>query len=177
MKVNRGKDLEDQFKTQIEYLQSVSLDRLPDPSGGFLGVRNICDFTAYKYPFEYFIECKAFSGNTLNFKSAITSNQWQGMTEKMKVEGVMAGVLVWFIDYDRTVYVPILELVKLRDSGSKSLNIKDIQEMNVNYIEMEGKKKRVFFVYDMEKFVEELQNYTAIYWGLEDVRNGGDKIE
>lgn len=168
MKVNRGKDLEAQFKEQVEKIEGVSVDRLPDPTMGFLGVRNIADFAIYYYPFQYYIECKAFSGNTLNFAAGISANQWAGMEEKSKIKGTMAGILAWFIDYDRTVFVPIQTLVKRKNVfKAKSLNIKDLKTGKVEYIEMEGEKKRVFFNYNMEKFMEQLTDYTRVYWQLE----------
>lgn len=164
MRVNRGKDLEAKFKQQLEGVKGVSIDRLPDPSSGFLGVRNIADFAMYKYPYQYYIECKAFSGNTLNFKSGITENQWQGMTEKSLIPGLMCGILIWFIDYDITAFVPIQQLNALKKYGHKSLNIKDIQEGNLEYIIMAGKKKRIFFDYEVHDFLKDLDYYTRDYW-------------
>jgi len=166
MKVSRGKDFEEKFREQLEGLENISVDRFPDPMTGFLGVRNICDFGVYEYPFQYYIECKAFSGNTLNFKSGITENQWSGLTKKNQIKGVTAGILIWFIDYDKTVFVPIEILENRRQIGFKSLNIKEILEDDLFYIEMKGRKKRVFFDYDIKGFMDDLSRYTKEYWKL-----------
>ena len=164
MGVNRGKQFEDAIKKAFLKHPDISFDRFPDPMAGYMGVRNICDFGVYRYPFKYYFECKAFSGNTLNFKSAITKDQWNGLREKSSVVGVIAGVLVWFIDHDITVMVPVQELVRLRDEGAKSLNIKDIKENKVTHFIMPGRKKRVFFDYDAGEFLKEVKQWAELYF-------------
>lgn len=156
MGINRGKDFEAIIRAGFEKTPQVSIDRLYDPMSGFAGVKNICDFIVYSYPWQCYIECKTLYGNTLNFKTAITENQWKGLLNKTTIQGVQAGIIVWFIDYDTTVYVPIMELEKLKNSGAKSLNIKDIRENNVKCLFLHGRKKRVFFEYDMERFLTQL---------------------
>ena len=139
-------------------------DRFPDPMAGYAGIRNICDFGVYRYPFQYYFECKAFSGNTLNFNSAITKDQWRGLIEKSSITGVIAGVMVWFIDHDITVMVPMQELVRLRNDGAKSLNVKDIKENKVIHFIIPGKKKRVFFDYDAKEFLKEVKQWAEPYF-------------
>ena len=151
MAVNRGKQFEQQIKESfLNCDEPISIDRLPDPSAGYAGVKNICDFIVYSYPHEYYIECKSVHGNTLNF-SNITDNQWNGLQEKSQIWGVVAGVIVWFIDRDLTAYVPIQELVRLKDEGCKSLNIKHITMETVEHTIIPGKKKRVLFEYKITK--------------------------
>lgn len=147
---NRGKQFETVFKKSCEKCPGVSIDRFPDPSAGYAGIRNVCDFVVYCYPYQFYFELKSFYGNTLNF-SNITDNQWTGLLEKSKIPGVTAGIIAWFIDHDITVFVPIDELQMLNDKGRKSLNIKDIKECEVNYIEIPGKKRRVLFDYLITK--------------------------
>ena len=150
MGVNRGKDFEDCIREACEAVADTSVTRLIDPQAGYAGVRNICDFIVYKYPTQYFLECKSIKGNTLNFKSDITENQWKGMLEKSKVRGVVAGVLVWFIDHDKTIFVPIQDLEEMRAVGHKSFNV--TAEYADYYYHIPGKKKRIYFDYDMEIF-------------------------
>jgi len=156
MKVSRGKDFENEIRKAFLEHDDISLDRFPDPMAGYAGIRNICDFGVYKKPFQYYFECKAFSGNTLNFKSGITKDQWEGLLEKAPIPGVMAGVIIWFIEHDITAFVPIQELKRLKDSGAKSLNIKDITENEVDYILVPGKKKRIMFTYDAASFIDKM---------------------
>jgi len=147
---NRGKDFEKVIKEAFEKVPGVSIDRLHDQMNGFAGSANISDFIIYKYPYEYYIECKSVHGNTLPF-SNISKNQWNGMLEKSKIDGVFAGVLCWWIDKDVTAFIPITLLEQWKTSGYKSVRYDDVQDCPYA-IELHGKKKRVFFEYDMEEF-------------------------
>lgn len=150
MSVNRGKDFEKVIKEAFEKIPGVSIDRLHDQMNGFAGSANISDFIMYKYPHEYYIECKSVHGNTLPF-SNISKNQWNGMLEKSKIDGVFAGVMCWWIDKDVTLFLPIQILYQLRRTNNKSVKY-DINEYIGNVVKIKGKKKRVFFEYDMEEF-------------------------
>ena len=87
MAVNRGKQFEDAIESAFKKCSDVSIDRFADPAAGYAGVRNICDFIVYSYPFQYYFECKGCYGNTLSIHSndpkkrygAITNNQWDGL--------------------------------------------------------------------------------------------------
>lgn len=151
-KVNRGKDFERQIKSAFERVPGVSIDRLKDSMSGYMGDNTICDFIVYRKPYEFYFECKAVHGNTLNFNSQIRPNQWSGLTEKSRIEGVHAGFLVWFIDHDVTLYVPVSELSRLRARGFKSLNINQLP-MDGDYRVIHATKRRVLFDYDMEPFI------------------------
>lgn len=165
MATNRGKDFEAQVRKAFTEVENTSVDRFADPTAGYAGIKNICDYVIYKFPYQYFIECKAIHGNTLNFNSHITGNQWMGLLEKSKLRGVIAGVLVWFIDHDLTFFVPIQELEMLRRADIRSLNIKAFMEVPsaFNYFELVGKKKRVFFDYDAEHFLRKTSSWYG-YW-------------
>ena len=171
MAENRGKQFEGVIREAFEKVPNTTITRLPDPTQGYLGIRNICDFIIYHYPNQYFIECKSVHGNTLSIHSndpkkrygAITNNQWEGMLEVSKVEGVVAGIICWWIDHDVTKFIDIEYLYSLRTQGHKSIRL-DITSENTppNYaddyelVDIHGKKKRVFFDYDMQKFFEEV---------------------
>ncbi len=172
--MNRGKQFEQVIREAFEKLQYISIDRLPDPMGGYLGVRNICDFVIYKYPFQLYLECKVQQGNTLNW-ARITENQWQGLQTKSLIFGIIAGVLVWFIDHDITTFVPIQELTRLKEAGQKSLKVQDLQSGEVEHIALCGRKKRVFFDYDVKRFLAEISLFVAGYWVGE--MCGGEVIE
>ena len=152
MTVNRGKNFELVIREEFEKVPDVSIDRLHDQTNGWKGSTNICDFIVYKEPYEYYFECKSVHGNTLPF-SNITDTQWNGLLQKSQIEGVFAGVICWWIDKDVTKFIPIESLSWLELIGYKSIRY-DID--NVYTVEITGKKKRVFFEYDMEKFLEEV---------------------
>ena len=152
---NRGKKFENVIKTAFEKVDGVSIDRLHDQTTGFKGSSNICDFIVYKEPYEYYIECKSVHGASLPF-SNITEKQWQGMFEKSKIEGVYAGVICWWIDKDVTAFVPIQTLLYHKNRGHKSFSYMDALEY-LPPIEIKGKKKRVFFEYDMNEFFNQFR--------------------
>ena len=155
MSVNRGKDFEKVIKEAFEKVPNTSVTRLHDQTNGFIGSTNPCDFLMYHRPYLYAIECKSVHGNTLPF-SNITKFQWQSLLSMSKVEGVFAGVLCWWIDNDVTKFIPIQVLQYMKDMD----NLKSIRyDTPVCYppcygevIQINGKKKRVFFEYDMEEF-------------------------
>ena len=148
---NRGKQFEGIVRDCFERA-GFCIDRLHDQTNGFKGSQNISDFVVFRQPNIMYLECKSCHGNTLPF-SNITQTQWNGLLEKDLYCGVYAGVMIWWIDKDITKFVPIYNLQILADSGAKSIRFD-----TAFGIEVPGKKKRVFFEYDMEKFWEELKN-------------------
>ena len=170
MAQNRGKQFEEVVRECFERVPGVSIDRLHDQTTGFKGSQNICDFIVYKKPYEYYFECKTIHGNTLSIHSNdpkhkygnITNRQWEGLLEKSKIKGVKAGVICWWVDRDTTVFMPIEFLVQQRNDFKR----KSVQygyascyfESAPRTVTLKGKKKRVFFDYDMEDFLRRLNN-------------------
>ena len=168
MATNRGKQFETAIKESFLKVPNVSVDRLHDQMTGFkVTSANICDFIVYREPYEYYIECKSVHGNTLPFTN-ISDNQWNGLLEKSKIKGVYAGVICWWIDKNVTKWISIDYLQSLKTSGYKSIRF-DITEDSTppnwaddtDLIDINGKKKRVFYDYDMKQFFENFE------WGLE----------
>lgn len=163
MATNRGKDFEEVVKDSFLRVPDTSVVRLPDPVQGYLGIRNISDFIVYHYPYQYFIECKSVHGDRFSIHSGdpkrryglITNNQWNGMSEQSKLNGVKAGVIVWFIDHDITRYLPIASLQVLYDNNVKSIKY---DFTSIPHIDIEGSKKRVFFDYCMYDFFRRVEH-------------------
>ena len=151
MSVNRGKQFEDIIREQFKKLKNVVTIRLYDVTTGYINQNNICDLIVYDEGTLNLIECKAVHGNTLNFKSHIKQNQWDGLLEESYKPGVNAGILVWFIDHDVTLWLDIQYLQDLKESGYKSFNVKD----RMSVYELAGIKKKVFFEYDLRKFLKD----------------------
>jgi recombination protein U len=152
---DRGKQFEERFRTDWlkTFPQSVII-RLPDQMSGYKTTsRNICDFICFNDGILYLIECKSHKGNTLPF-SCIREEQIKGMSQKALLKGVTAGLIIWYIDHDLTVWVPIDVVLTLINFGHKSINIKDLDKLP--HLVICGKKKRVYFDYDMEKFFNDL---------------------
>lgn len=152
--INRGKQFEQQIREAFEKVPGCSVDRLPDQMSGFAGSSNICDLIVYRYPNMFYLECKSCYGNTLNF-SNISDKQWDGLLKKSEIPGCVAGVLVWFIDHDKTIFVSVRDLQFHKDRDFKSINVKHLEDDNWYFLELEGKKKRVLFEYDAAKFLKE----------------------
>lgn len=150
---NLGKKFEDAVQQSFDNVSNVSIDRLRDAPKKLKGVDNPSDFIVYKKPHEIYVECKSHKGNTLPF-SCIRQKQLEGMTEKSMNEGVIAGFMIWFIDHDLTVWVSIDIINTLIWFGYKSLNIKDLSKIPHKVVP--GRKKRVYFEYDMKQFLEDL---------------------
>ena len=170
-KKSYGKEFEHQVYKNFSEIGNVSIDRIPDQVTKYRGSsRNICDFIVYDKPNLIYLECKTVHGSTLPF-SNIRENQWNGLLEKSKIDGVIAGIMCWFIDHDITEFIPIqaLEILK-NEQNAKSLKWETV--FIVSYDEdgkererfhmpvIGGKKKRIMFEYDMKDFLAQIKNNT-----------------
>ena len=158
MSENYGKRFESVIRKAFEKVPNVSIDRLHDQTNGFRGSQNICDFIVYREPYEYYFECKSVRRASLPFVN-ITDTQWNGLLEKSQIEGVFAGVICWWIDKDRTAFISIYVLQYMRENGAKSFPCSLLDTRITDWegvVEIKGKKKRVFFDYDMEEFLNGL---------------------
>ncbi len=159
MSENRGKQFESVIRDAFRGVPDTSVIRLPDPTNGYLGIRNISDFIVYNYPYQYFIECKSVHGNRLPF-SNITDNQWNGMLEMSKMKGIVAGVICWWIDKDVTAFIPIQTLNIWKTQTEMKSVSPDMCLKDLDVIQISGKKKRIFFEYDMTQFFMDIKDST-----------------
>ena len=148
--VNRGKDFELVIRDAFQSTPNTTIERMPDPVMGYLGIRNKCDYIMYHFPFQYYLECKTVQSHRLPMNN-VTFNQRTGMLEVAEKDGVIAGIICWFIPEDKTLFIPIQTFEKYRLAGEKSINIRKMQDDT--FIEIHGKKKRVFYDYDMGEFI------------------------
>lgn len=157
MAVNRGKQFEEAVKQSFLKIDDTAVIRLQDPAMGYRGVSNICDYIVYHRPFMYLIECKSVHGNLLSFNN-ITRNQWEGLLKMSEIEGVVAGILCWWVDHDVTKFIPIEELQRVKTRSMKSIRYdnKDLVD-----VEIKGYKRRVLYSYDMKDFFEQMESFYA----------------
>ena len=154
MGVNRGKQFEDVLRKQFMEVPNTFVLRLYDVTTGYLNQNNPCDLIVYRNGTLNLFECKAIHGNTLNFKSHIRENQWDKLLQYSFLPGVNAGVICWFIDLDKTYFIPIWDMNYARDIlHKKSFNAKTD---NLEVYEITGEKKKVFFKYNLEQFLKEI---------------------
>ena len=143
--MNRGKQFERKFAEDItKTFKNCVLIRLPDQQSGYrISSQNLCDFLFFVYPTLYCIELKSHKGNTFPFTCL---PQYEKLTAKVGIKGVRAGVVLWMIDHDLVLYVPISTITKMKNDGKKSINVKDIDDYHI--IKIPGVKKRVFIECD-----------------------------
>ena len=150
MAENRGKKFEAKFKEDWHRtLPDTFLYRLQDSMGGFSGIVNICDFIAYTNSKLFLIECKAHQGNTwpiTNFR------QYEDLLSANQFKGVYPGVLLWFVDHNKVVWIPITEIETMMNDGKKSVNIKMLKDNLYNIYEIPSKQKRVYLDSDYNIF-------------------------
>lgn len=142
MAKNKGKQFEAKLKE--DFLKSFPLgtiDRLYDSMTGYRTVSNISDFIAYNYPHIFYLEAKTHNGNTFPL---VNLTQYEKLVSKVGIKGVRAGVVIWFVDHDRVVYIPISTITKMKKDGHKSVNITKLKDQNYRYFEIPSIKKRVF---------------------------------
>lgn len=140
--MNKGKRFEHKFTEDIKRtFKNYVLIRLPDQLSGYKNSSaNICDFLLYIYPCFYLIECKSKEGNTFPF---VNLTQYDKLIVKAGIKGVRAGVVIWFIDHDKVIYVPIKTIKQMKEDNLKSFNITKVND-KYRYFEIPSVKKRVF---------------------------------
>ena len=123
---SRGKKFEDRFKTDWQESVPNSLCyRLYDTTSGFYGVGNVADFICYKYPCIYLIDTKSIQGNTLPFSDL---RQFDKMLQYKNIKGAQVGFIVWFVDHDRVLWIPVQTMEKIKNEGLKSFNIRKMTD-------------------------------------------------
>lgn len=151
-KVSRGKDFEAVVREAFERVPDTHVYRIPDQQNYRVGSKNPCDFLVYHKPVLYAIECKATNKPSLPFAN-ITEFQWTELLKMSQVSGVVAGIMCWFVNYDKTVFIPIQFLETLKQNGAKSIRY-DADDWAI--IEIAGRKKRVFWEYDFKHFFQSI---------------------
>ena len=141
---NYGKKFEQKMKQDFKRtVPECSIDRIYDSLSGFKTISNIADFIAYKFPYLLYLECKSHQGNTFPL---VNLTQYDKLVAKVGIKGVRAGVVLWMIDHDVVVYLPISFITYLKENDYKSFNVKmlDDEELNKKFIKIPSVKKRVF---------------------------------
>lgn len=147
-----GKKFEEDFRKCAE-ANNLNIIRLQDGMGGYAGVNNICDFILYVKPHQLLLELKAHKGKSLPL-NCITENQYKGLLEKSKFDGVIAGILINFYEYDKVYFVPIQQVATLKQSAYKSINI---DYCDIVGIEIVANKKRTRYDYNVGTFICDLE--------------------
>ena len=149
---NRGKEFErrflDDWKSTIE---NSMIYRLYDVTMGFKSIANAGDFICYKYPNCFIIDTKSKEGNTLPFSDL---RQYDKMLEYKGIKGLHIGFIVWFIDHDKIIWLPVETMEKIKNDDLKSFNINKMKSEDYFFLEIPSKKLRTFMSSDYSKLVE-----------------------
>lgn len=145
MSSNKGKAWEQKFRNDWVKTFSPCIDRLYDVMGGYHSLSNICDFIGFKKPNIFYLECKSHEGNTFPISCL---SQYDKLINKVGIEGVRVGVILWMIDHDVVLYIPVSTFTKLIKDGKKSFNIKMLNDPAYPHIVVPSQKKRVFLECD-----------------------------
>ena len=141
MAKNYGKEFEQKFKE--DWLKSFPdgfLCRLPDQMSGYKTTsKNLCDFIGFNLNTLYLIECKSCRGASIPMGNI---TQYDKLKEKIGIKGVRVGVVLWLVDKDKVLYIPMSTIKQLKENGEKSIGIRHLTEYNIK--EIPSVKKRVF---------------------------------
>lgn len=149
---NRGKQFEAKFKDQwLTTVNDSMVYRLYDVTMGYKTIANVGDFICYKYPYCYIVDCKSKEGNTLPFSDL---RQYDLMLDYKNIKGLYVGFIVWFIDHDRVLWIPIQTMEKIKNEGLKSFNINKMKQEDYWYLDIPSKKLRTFVDSDYSALVE-----------------------
>lgn len=149
--INYGKAWETKVKEDFLRVPGATIDRLYDQTTGNHGSSNICDFIGFigdeitDKGNIYYIEAKSCHGNTFPLTNL---RQYDKLKFKVGLPGVRAGVVLWFIDHQTVLYVPINTFTQLKKDDKKSVNIKMINEDTYNIKIVPSVTKRTFPVCD-----------------------------
>ena len=169
-KRNEGKKFEEQIKESCP--DTILVKKLKDNAAGWSGGNNTrfagnneCDFIMYDGDLFYGLELKSTEGTSFSFwrkdfprkDYKIKKCQIEGLEKWSKHRGIY-GFLLNFRKYDnRTFFVSIKDFLYFtKNTTKKSIGLKDVLSMNP--IEISCKKKKVNYIYDMEKFFRDCHN-------------------
>ena len=141
MALSRGKQFEDKLKSDFSKVPGSHIERIYDNVSGYKSIRGRSDFIGYIFPNMFFLECKSHKGNTFPFAEL---RQYEDLLEVSGIHGIRCGVVLWMIDHDLVVYIPISTVKKMRNNDKKSFNVKDLENGEYKIIKIPSKKKRVF---------------------------------
>ena len=140
-----GKEAEKLLSRWLDHPEKgYCFDRIKDQLSMYANSSsNICDFTLFKSPYYYYIECKSTTHDRFDFKqlrgypdSNDVKQQYGGLLMKSKIDHVYGAVVTLFVTYERAFIIDIREIDRLTQLGQKSLNINDIDSWDIQYREI-----------------------------------------
>ena len=97
------------------------------------------------------IECKSHDGASIPF-SAIP--QYERLLEYKDFENVVPGIVIWFKEKDKIIWVDINTAEKIYNDGNKSIQLKMFTDKTYDLKEIPSIKKRVYLEADYSYIVD-----------------------
>lgn len=113
----------------------------------------------YYYPEIFYLELKSIHGNTFPLGNL---TQYEKLLTKKGIKGARPGVLIWFIDHDKEIFVPIESFERIKNEGYKSINIKSIDIDEYGILLVPTVKKRVFLDSDFRALFRGVDYYEKV---------------
>ena len=156
MALNRGKQFEKLFMEQwhIAFPNSFIYRLKDDVSGYKFMAANPADFICYVKGRIYLIETKTIQGNTFPFSNL---SQYDKLLSYSSIDGLVAGVIIWYTEQDKVFFVPIQTIKKMKEDGLKSVNAKTALD-SYYVLNIPSVKKRVFMSSDYTILADVLDN-------------------
>lgn len=150
MALNKGKAFEDRVKDQwMEAFPKKFFIRLYDTTNGYININNPCDFIGEVDGKVFLIECKSHKGSSISFSSI---PQYERLLQYKHCDNTYPGILLWLIEKDKIVWIPIETAEQIYKSGSKSIGLRHIEDPAYKVYEIPSKKLRVFMYTDYTAF-------------------------
>ena len=142
MAINFGKSFERKFvKDWAKSFPKSFIFRLKDNTSEYrYNSANPCDFICFVNGTLYLVELKTVHGSTFPLSNLSQYDQLLGYKD---VPGLVACVIIWYVDKDKVLVVPIQTIQQLKNDNKKSVNINNIFN-DYLVIDVPSKKKRVY---------------------------------
>lgn len=157
---------------KILIAEGVCVDRLPDQMSGNLGSTNPGDFTAYKFPYLCYVECKSCQQESFDIKQHIMEGQWLACMKKANAHfpGVFVGYLIWFVNASSVFWVDASNMETLyKKEKVRSFTARDLEGAYSKYaLKLESQQG------EKDLFIENL--FTSITSSKPDIEEAKETI-
>ena len=165
--MNKGKIFEKDFQNSIP--SDVYWKKLQDAAIGFnveesqqrFAPKSPYDLFLYRYPNMWCLELKSTEGTSISFAGANPMIKKHQREELMKAyeKGCIAGLVLNFRKYPLTYFMPIQVFEEFAgNTDKKSINVKDIQDMIENDVEVpiliSQELKQAHYRYAVDRFLK-----------------------
>ena len=146
-----AKGFENKVKENLLIDMNTLVYRIPDQCTKFKGSTNIADYMIFSIPNLYYLECKSTHDKTFYLKSDHFKRQVEGLCEKSKIQGIYAGILIWYVLNDKLCYVDAN--VMKRELEDKTVGISFNETNSEKFIQIPMVIKRTYPVFSGAEFL------------------------